>query len=53
MINNCPRAKSFMTPCYIRDGVVVIVKDSYGHSICVGCEHSIDLIKKEIENDQD
>lgn len=42
----CPYAKSDMTPCYLRDGDIVIVKDSYDHDICVGCERSIARIKE-------
>jgi hypothetical protein len=34
----CPREKSDMTPCLARDGRLVVVFDSFGKPICVGCE---------------
>lgn len=43
---DCPYAKSDMTPCFIKDGEVVIAKDGE-HDICVGCERRIDRLKKE------
>lgn len=45
---DCPYAKSDMTPCFIRDGDVVIVKDAE-REICVGCERGIDRLRKELE----
>lgn len=47
----CPRAKSFMTPCYLRDGDMVIVEGLGGIELCVGCEVSINTIKAEQERE--
>lgn len=46
----CPRAKSEMTPCYLRDGdlAVAIATEGWGagqRRICVGCEYGIGLIR--------
>jgi len=54
----CKHAKSDMTPCYIKDGdLVVVISDSGWGSgqrkICVGCEIGIGLLREErINNDQ-
>jgi hypothetical protein len=41
----CPWAKSQTTPCYLRDGDVAVVENSYGRNMCVGCEKFISWIK--------
>ena len=53
----CPRAKSDMTPCYLRDGelAIAIAKTGWGageRKICVGCEYGIGLLNasKQREN---
>ena len=33
----CPRAKSDMSPCYLRDGEVTVI-EVHGQRACVGCE---------------
>jgi hypothetical protein len=39
---DCPRAKSWMTPCVARDGQFAAADDS----VCVGCgEHPADLLR--------
>ncbi len=47
----CPRAKSDMTPCYVKDGDLAVAEVSPGwmpeRKICVGCEHSIGLLREE------
>ena len=37
IVIDCPRAKSEMTPCVARDGVLATCRDQEGE-ICVGCE---------------
>lgn len=39
----CPREKSFMTPCLVRDGrlAVAFADDGFAKPICVGCGHSV------------
>jgi len=34
----CPRAKSDMTPCVVRDGTIAYAMSSMDAPICVGCE---------------
>lgn len=46
----CPFAKADMTPCYIRDGEIVIVKNSRGTQTCVGCGKLITVVKQEAAN---
>jgi hypothetical protein len=48
-MNDCPRAKSDTTPCYLRDGEVAVAYATQGwgagqRQICVGCECGIGLI---------
>jgi hypothetical protein len=39
---DCPRAKSWMTPCVARDGQFAAADDG----VCVGCgEHPADLLR--------
>ena len=43
----CPREKSFMTPCVARDGHLAVAESVNG-DICVGCEHLVEaLLEKE------
>ena len=47
---DCPRAKSSMTPCYLRDGdLAVVAKTGWGGEvkICVGCEFATGLLREE------
>jgi len=50
---NCPRAKSNMTPCYVRDGEVATTMATIGwggeRRICVGCEVASGLLREERE----
>lgn len=34
----CPRERSEMTPCAVRDGGLTVTLTSTGEPICVGCE---------------
>lgn len=48
----CPRAKSDMTPCYVKDGDVAVTQATIGwradrRRVCVGCEHNIGLLREE------
>jgi hypothetical protein len=48
----CPRAKSEMTPCYVKDGelAVAIATEGWGsraRRICVGCEHGTGMLREE------
>lgn len=48
----CPRAKSEMTPCYVKDGDLAVITADIGprsgeRRICVGCEHDIGLLREE------
>lgn len=50
----CKRAKSDMTPCYVKDGDMAIALATTGwgadrREICVGCEYSIGLLREERE----
>ena len=36
--DQCPHAKSDMTPCVLKDGPVCRAMDSFDHPICVGCD---------------
>ncbi len=48
----CPRAKSDMTPCYVKDGeLAVAIATGWGGSrrICVGCEVATGLLREERE----
>lgn len=47
----CSRAKSDMTPCYIRDGEIVVIEIK-GHRACVGCEVTIDKIANDDAHDR-
>lgn len=41
-IIDCPRAKTWMTPCVARDGQLATADDG----VCVGCgEHPADLLR--------
>ena len=40
MTKECPYAKSFMTPCVLKDGDVCFAMDANDKPICVGCERS-------------
>lgn len=40
----CRRAKSDMTPCWLKDGPVTEV-EIYGEPACVGCERPISKLK--------
>lgn len=51
---DCPRAKSDMTPCYLRDGDLAVALATKGwgagqREICVGCEYGIGLLKADLE----
>ena len=53
-MKKCPRAKSDMTPCYLRDGDLAVAeaKEGWGsgvRQICVGCEYGIGLLREERE----
>jgi len=37
----CPRAKSDMTPCVVRDGGMCVIVINFDLAVCVGCETSI------------
>lgn len=37
----CPREKSEMTPCVVRDGRLAAVDDDYHGPICIGCERGL------------
>ena len=39
----CPYAKSDMTPCYLKDGDLVVVGSD---ERCVGCERKIDRLRR-------
>lgn len=48
----CKRAKSDMTPCYVKDGdlAVAVATEGWGggeREICVGCEFGIGLLREE------
>jgi hypothetical protein len=43
----CPRAKSDMTPCVLKDGDMAIVGNSFGHEICVGCGEFVTKCRRE------
>lgn len=40
----CERAKSGMTPCYMKDGDVATYRTGAGSLACVGCERGIGLL---------
>jgi hypothetical protein len=40
----CPYAKSFMTPCYLKDGEVAIALTWSKKKICVGCARGIERL---------
>ena len=45
---DCPRAKSGMTPCVLRDGEICVTESYHGrHRICVGCGVPADPILAE------
>lgn len=45
---SCPRAKSDMTPCYIKNGdIAIALKSDHQTQICVGCEHLITSLYKD------
>jgi hypothetical protein len=51
-MSKCPRAKSDMTPCYIKDGdlAIAIANAGWGagaRKICVGCEYGIGLLREQ------
>jgi len=51
-IKKCPRTKSDMTPCYLRDGdlAVGVAKDGWGagvRKVCVGCDLGIGFCREE------
>jgi hypothetical protein len=50
--DGCQRAKSSMTPCYLRDGEMVVATAFGGRKVCVGCEASVERIKREQEAKQ-
>jgi len=37
----CQYARSDMTPCYTKDGVIALCTDSFLKHLCVGCERRI------------
>lgn len=49
----CPRAKSTMTPCYVKDGDLAVALAitgwgaDRGRKICVGCEMGKGLLREE------
>jgi hypothetical protein len=48
----CPRAKSEMTPCYVKDGDLAVGKATSGwgadrRKVCVGCEYGIGFLRDE------
>lgn len=52
MSRECARAKSDMTPCFVKDGdlAIAIAKKGWGsgsRKICVGCEHGVGLLLEE------
>jgi len=49
---DCPYAKSDMTPCYYRDGVIVEVMIG-GHKSCVGCEHMFEWLDQQSDRAAD
>jgi hypothetical protein len=38
--DQCPYAKSDMTPCVLKDGPICFAMDSRDNPICVGCERT-------------
>lgn len=40
MTDQCPHAKSDMTPCVLKDGAICFAMDSMNRPICVGCERT-------------
>jgi len=49
----CPRAKSDMAPCYVKDGDLAATMATIGwggeRQICVGCEVATGLLREERE----
>lgn len=45
--NDCPRAKSFMTPCFLRDGDLALDDNN---EYCIGCEKSKNKLLEERES---
>jgi predicted Fe-S protein YdhL (DUF1289 family) len=39
-IEQCPHAKSDMTPCVLKDGAICFAMDTHDEPICVGCERT-------------
>ncbi len=51
-MTKCTRAKSDMTPCFVRDGELAVATATTGwgagqRKICVGCEYGIGLLREE------
>lgn len=43
----CPREKTFMTPCIARDGRLAVCFGAFKGAICVGCEKSVSGLHKQ------
>jgi hypothetical protein len=48
-MTNCKRAKSSMTPCYLRDGELAVgFKSRWAKArVCVGCDFLVELLREE------
>lgn len=46
---NCPHAKTYMTPCIARDGLVALADEDRKHAaVCVGCGNSPRILLKNL-----
>jgi hypothetical protein len=46
----CPREKSEMTPCVVRDGALAVAELNGVPAICVGCENNVAaLLQQELD----